>query len=223
MPSPLEKSRTGKGCALSSAPLRLVVLVSGGGSNLQAVMDAISAGELHAEILQVIANKAGAYALERADNAGIPTATRRLKPYKNDGRGRDQYDLDLAAHIRQLEPDLVVLAGWMHILSAGFLETVETQVINLHPALPGAFAGTHAIDRAFEAYQRGEISHSGCMIHDVIPEVDAGQVIVQAVVPITPEDTLETFEERMHQTEHEIIVQAIHKIEQTRIEEETTT
>jgi folate-dependent phosphoribosylglycinamide formyltransferase PurN len=102
----------------------------------------------------------------------------------------------------------------MHILSETFLTRVEEDVINLHPALPDMFAGIHAIERAYEAFQQGKIPHSGCMIHHVIPEVDAGDVIVQAIVPILPTDTLDTFAERMHQTEHRIIVDAVQKIQQ---------
>ena len=207
------KSLMMTGCNLSSKTLKLVVMVSGGGSNLQALIDAIADKSLNAEIIHVIANRKNAYALERAKTQGIPASVHLLKPYKNDGRGRDQYDLDLAEMIQDLSPDLVVLAGWMHILSAEFLEKVSLDVINLHPALPGAFAGVNAIERAYDAFQHGEITHSGCMIHYVIPEVDAGNVIVQASVSILDDDTLESFAERMHQTEHRIIVEAVRKIQ----------
>jgi folate-dependent phosphoribosylglycinamide formyltransferase PurN len=96
----------------------------------------------------------------------------------------------------------------MHIVSPTFLNYFPNRVINLHPALPGQFAGTHAIDRAFAAYQQGEITHSGCMVHIVIPEVDAGPVLATAEVPILPEDSLADFEERMHKVEHTLIVKA---------------
>jgi folate-dependent phosphoribosylglycinamide formyltransferase PurN len=99
----------------------------------------------------------------------------------------------------------------MHVFGADFLNQFPNQVINLHPALPGQFAGTHAIERAYAAYQRGEINHSGCMVHLTIPEIDAGSVIVQAEVPIYPHDTLEQFEMRMHTAEHRIIVEAIRR------------
>jgi len=194
---------------LTEQTFKIVVLVSGSGSNLQALIDAIEAKQLDADIVQVISNRKSAYALERAEKHGIPSAVHSLKPYKEDERGRDQYDLDLADMVNQLSPDLIVLAGWMHILSEGFLDRVTADVINLHPALPGQFAGTHAIERAYEAYQKGNIDHSGCMIHHVIPEVDAGEVVIEAVVPIHDDDTLEKFTERMHQTEHQIIVAAV--------------
>ena len=103
----------------------------------------------------------------------------------------------------------------MHILSAAFLDCFPGRVINLHPALPEQFAGTHAIERAFDAYQNREISESGCMVHYAIPEVDAGAVIEQATVPIYPDDSLEDFEKRMHETEHQIIIRAIQKVSKT--------
>jgi len=115
----------------------------------------------------------------------------------------------LAAEIQRVEPDLIVLAGWMHILSAAFLNQFSNRVINLHPALPGHFDGVQAIERAFAAYQRGAIEHSGCMVHLAIPEVDAGPVVAQAIVPIRPDDSLADFAARMHEAEHELIVEAI--------------
>ncbi len=186
---------------------RLVVLISGSGTNLQAILDAIAAQTLDAEIVLVISNRKAAYGLVRAENAGIETFYFPRKTYET--LGRDAYDRDLAAHIKGYTPDLVVLAGWMHILSAEFLDSFLRQVINLHPALPGQFAGVNAIERSFEAYQRGEIAHGGCMVHYVIPEVDAGAVITQANVPLSKEDTLESFETRLHETEHRLLVEGI--------------
>lgn len=188
---------------------RLVVMVSGGGSNLQALIDAVDAGTLHAQIVRVVSNRAKAYALTRAAAAEIPTYVATLKDYKAAGKPREQYDTDLAEVVAADMPDLIVLAGWMHILSEAFLDRFPGKVINLHPALPGQFAGTHAIERAFDAYQRGEIKTSGCMVHHVIPEVDAGPVVATVPVPMLPEDTLTTFEERMHVAEHRLIVEAV--------------
>ncbi len=96
----------------------------------------------------------------------------------------------------------------MHVLSKAFLDQFPQRVINLHPALPGQFPGTHAIERAFEAFQQGDILHSGCMVHYAIPEVDAGAVIAQQVVPLYHTDALTDFEARMHAAEHELIVRA---------------
>lgn len=188
---------------------RLVVMISGTGTNLQAIIDAVSNGRLQANIVLVVSNRKAAFGLVRARNADIPTLYFPLKPYREAGKSRRQYDAALAAQIKPHRPDLIVLAGWMHVLSQAFLDQFPRQVINLHPALPGQFAGTHAIERAFAAYQQGKLDHSGCMIHYVIPEVDAGTVIAQTTVPIHPQDSLADFEEKMHATEHRLIVHAI--------------
>lgn len=194
---------------------RIVVMISGSGTNLQAIIDAVcdrnavADGRLQANIVLVVSNRKAAYGLVRAENAGIPTLYFPLKPYLEARKSRQAYDADLAAQLKSYWPDLIVLAGWMHILSPAFLEQFPQQVINLHPALPGQFAGTQAIERAFAAFQQGEINHSGCMVHTVIPEVDAGRVISQAEVPIYPQDSLADFAARMHAAEHQLIVQAI--------------
>src|SRR5688500_18676444 len=163
--------------------MRLVVLSSGSGSNLQAIIDAITSGSLDAEVALVVSNRKDAFGLTRAQRAGIPTLYFPLKPYNDSGKSRADYDSDLASQIAAYNPDLIVLAGWMHILSPLFLERFPDHVINLHPALPGMFTGTHAIERAFDAFKRGQLGASGCMVHKVIPELDAGPVIVQQVVP----------------------------------------
>jgi formyltetrahydrofolate-dependent phosphoribosylglycinamide formyltransferase len=187
---------------------KIVVLISGSGTNLQALLDAVETGNLPAEISLVVSNRKKAYGLFRAEQAGIPTLYFPLTPYKTAVSPREAYDADLAQKILAYTPDLIVLAGWMHIVSPAFLDCFPNQVINLHPALPGQFAGTQAIDRAFAAYQQGKITHSGCMVHVVIPEVDAGPVLAMAEVPILPDDSLADFEARMHTAEHQLIVQA---------------
>lgn len=185
---------------------RIAILISGSGTNLQALLDAIAADELAAEPVVVVSDKKGAYGLVRAAQAGVPTLYFPYKPYRQ--HGRKAYDGALAQQLQHYRPDLIVLAGWMRILTSAFLDPFKGRVINLHPALPGQFAGTHAIERAYEAYQQGQISHSGCMVHYAIPEVDAGPVIAQAEVPILPEDSLEDFAARMNETEHCLIVEA---------------
>lgn len=190
---------------------QLTVMISGGGSNLQALIDATGSGALLAQITLVVSNRRDAYGLERARLAGIPTLYFPLKPYTAAGRSRTAYDADLAQRVLAAAPDLVVLAGWMHILSPAFLDHFPGRVVNLHPALPGAFAGAQAIERAFAAYQAGTISKSGCMVHYVVPEVDAGEPLVVAEVPFLPGDTLETFAQRLHVAEHQIIVAAVAK------------
>lgn len=189
--------------------MRIVAMVSGSGSNLQAILDVVQAGDLAAEVVLVVSNRRAAYALERAQKAHVPTLYFPLKPYRDQGLDRTQYDADLAAEIRRYDPELIVLVGWMHVLSPAFLDQFPHKVINLHPALPGTFEGVDGIRRAYDAYRRGEIAYSGCMVHYAIPAIDAGDVITQAIVPIELNDTLETFEARMHAAEHQIIVAAI--------------
>jgi formyltetrahydrofolate-dependent phosphoribosylglycinamide formyltransferase len=191
---------------------RLIVFISGSGTNLQAIIDAIKTGGLNAEVVLVVSNRKAAYGLVRAEQAGIPTFYFPLKPYSDDGRGRDIYEADLLNQIQPYNPDLLVLAGWMHIFNTPFISQFQNRIINLHPALPGAFPGKDSIQETFAAYQRGEVTHGGCMIHYVVPELDAGPVIIQETVPILPDDLLETFEARMHAAEHRIIVEAIKKV-----------
>lgn len=191
---------------------RLVVLISGNGSNLQALLDAIQAQTLHAEIVLVLSNRKSAYGLERARIAGINVHYQPLKPYRDAGQSREQYDSDLAEVVKRVKPDLIVLAGWMHVLSSAFLDQFPNRVINLHPALPGQFAGTDAINRAYNAYLQGEITRTGCMVHYVVPEVDAGPVIATSELAFSPDDTLEAVEERMHKAEHDLIVRAVNLV-----------
>jgi formyltetrahydrofolate-dependent phosphoribosylglycinamide formyltransferase len=188
---------------------RLVVLISGSGTNLQAILDAVESGTLDAQVMAVISNRKEAFGLVRAARAGVPTVYFPLKPYTETGQPRAEYDADLAGVVAGYQPDLIVLAGWMHVLSPAFLDHVPLRVLNLHPALPGQFAGTHAIQRAYEAFQRGEIDHTGVMVHWVVPEVDAGPVVASAEVPIYPTDSLDDLEARTHATEHRLLVEAI--------------
>jgi len=189
---------------------RIAVLISGSGTNLQALMDAIAVGHLPGEIVLVVSNRKDAFGLTRAEMNNIPTLYFPLKPYTSAGKSREEYDQDLAVKIAEFAPDLIVLAGWMHVFGAVFLDTFPNRVINLHPALPGTFAGTHAIERTFAAWEAGEVHVGGCMVHYVVPEVDAGKPLVIAHVPILPDDQLSDFEMRLHAAEHQIIVQAAH-------------
>jgi len=199
--------------ASSKTLFRLVILASGHGTNLQAILDACSDGMLPAEVVAVISDRKNAYALQRAMHTGIPALYRPWGPYNKAGKLRTTYDLDLAALVNLYEPDLIILAGWMRLLTMSFLEYFPGMVINLHPALPGTFPGTNAIARAFEAFQRGEIKHTGIMVHYVPDEgVDDGPVITTEIVPIHPDDTLETLEARVHETEHRVFVNVIKQV-----------
>jgi formyltetrahydrofolate-dependent phosphoribosylglycinamide formyltransferase len=190
---------------------RIAVLISGHGSNLQAILDALHQGELPGvEMGVVVSNRASAYGLERAGCAGVPTEVHRLRPYLDAGRTRAAYDRDLASLLQRYQVEWVVLAGWMHVLSQAFLQHFPNRVINLHPALPGTFPGTHAIERAWQTYQRGETDRTGVMVHLVPDEgVDVGPVILQEEVPIRPGDTLESLEARIHSVEHRLLIAAL--------------
>ncbi|TRM64120.1 formyl transferase [Schizophyllum amplum] len=201
----------------STGPRRIVVLISGSGSNLQALIDAQNTPALpNVQIVLVLSNRKAAYGLQRAAQAQlpIPTAYLAMQPYlkAHPGETRDDYDAAVAEIVREARPDLVVLAGWMHVLGNGFLDRMgEVPVINLHPALPGAFDGTHAIERAFEAYQKGEIERAGIMVHRVIREVDRGEPLIVKEVPIEKGEPLEAFEERLHKVEWQAIVEGTAK------------
>jgi phosphoribosylglycinamide formyltransferase-1 len=189
----------------------IVVLISGHGSNLQAILDACASGGLNARVAAVISNKRDAFGLERARRANVPAI---VKP-KFKEQDRRAYDAELADLVASYQPDWVVLAGWMRVLSSAFLDRFPRRVVNLHPALPGTFPGTHAIDRAYEAYRAGEITHTGVMVHLVPDEgIDDGPVLAQAIVPIHPDDTLESLEARLHAVEHRLLVDTLKTLTQ---------
>ena len=191
------------------APYRLVVLISGNGSNLQAILDACDSGELNAKVVSVISNKADAYGLVRARNAGVEA----IHFPKQGNETRQEYDARLAAHVSTCLPDYIVLAGWMRILSSSFLSCFPNRVLNLHPALPGIFPGLHAIERAYEAYQRGDIQYSGVMVHLVPDEgVDNGPVLGQQKIHFMLDESLEQFEARVHEVEHWLLVDTLKNI-----------
>jgi phosphoribosylglycinamide formyltransferase-1 len=185
---------------------RLVILISGNGSNLQAVLDAISANELPATVAAVISNKPEAYGLVRAARAGVPT----LALTKAQEPDRRAYDAMLAGYAASYRPDYVILAGWMRLLTSTFLDRFPNRVINLHPALPGTFPGTHAIERAYAAWQRGEIDRTGVMVHLVLDEgVDSGPVLSSQEIFFQTGDSLEQFELRVHDVEHDLLVKTL--------------
>ena len=185
---------------------RLVVLISGNGSNLQAILGACREGELSAQVVAVVANKPDAFGLARAQGAGVPAVVLE----KSTDQDRRAYDAVLADRVAAFEPDWVVLAGWMRILTSAFLDRFPGRVINLHPALPGTFPGTHAIERAYEAWQKGEIDRSGVMVHLVPDEgVDVGPVLAKEEILFLAGESLEQFEQRVHTVEHALLVKAL--------------
>ena len=196
--------------AVDGRTTRLAVLISGHGSNLQAIIDACESGRLPAQVAVVVSNRRGAYGLERARRHSIPTVYHPLRPYTESGRPRAEYDGELARLLQPYEVDWVILAGWMHMLRMAFLKHFSGRVVNLHPALSGAFPGTHAIERAYQAFQRGEINGTGCMVHLVPDEgVDSGPVVAICEVPIESGDSLADLELRIHRAEHRLLVEAV--------------
>lgn len=179
---------------------RIVVLVSGNGSNLQALIDACQTGRITGSIVGVVSNRARAFGLERAAKAGIPTQV--VRKYKE--QSREAYDAELADAVAGFRPDLVVLAGFMRILTPVFIRRFDT-VINLHPALPGELPGTDAIARAWDS----GMERTGVMVHEVVEEVDAGPVLGTREVAIDRTGTLEQLEAAMHAAEHELLVEAV--------------
>jgi phosphoribosylglycinamide formyltransferase 1 len=185
---------------------RLVVLASGSGSNLQAIIDACGAGRLDADVAAVVSDKADAYALARAAAAGIPAVHLGRQP----GEARADYDARLTDVVSGFDPTWVVLAGWMRILSMSFLGWFPQMVVNLHPALPGEFPGTHAIERAFAEWEAGTRTATGVMVHLVPDEgVDAGPVLATAPVEFRRGETLDDFALRVHSVEHELLVSTL--------------
>jgi phosphoribosylglycinamide formyltransferase 1 len=185
---------------------RVVVLASGSGSNLQAIIDACASGQIDGAVVHVVSDRHDAFALQRAHAAGI-AATHLAR---RDGESRAAYDTRLADVVEAGQADIVVLAGWMRILTMSFLSRFPERVVNIHPALPGELPGTDAVARAYEQARRGERSSTGVMVHLVPDEgVDDGPVLGTITVPIDSDDTMETLTERVHAAEHRLLVHVL--------------
>jgi phosphoribosylglycinamide formyltransferase-1 len=179
----------------------VVVLLSGSGSNLQALIDNSQAGDNPARIRAVISNRADAYGLQRAAAAGIETRTLDHKAFE----GREAFDAALIELIDAFEPKLVVLAGFMRILSADFVRHYQGRLLNIHPSLLPKYKGLHTHQRALEA---GDTEH-GCSVHFVTEELDGGPLVVQAVIPVELDDSPQSLAQRVHVQEHQIYPMAV--------------
>ncbi|MDU6410473.1 MAG: phosphoribosylglycinamide formyltransferase [Yersiniaceae bacterium] len=175
---------------------KIVVLVSGQGSNLQALIDACRQGGLHASIAAVFSNKAGAYGLERARDAGIPARSLDARDFAD----RAAFDAALAEQIDAFAPDLIVLAGYMRILSAEFVRHYAGRMLNIHPSLLPKYPGLHTHRLALA---NGDAEH-GTSVHFVTEELDGGPVILQARVPVFDGDSEEDLQARIQVQEHQI-------------------
>ena len=191
------------------ARLRLGVLVSGNGTNLQAILDAARAGRIDADVGVVISNQPGAYALTRAENAGVKAVSLPHRGFPS----REAFDAALVEELRRERVDWVVLAGFMRLLTPGFLAAFPQRVINIHPALLPAFPGAHAIRDAL-AYG---VRVTGCTVHLVDEGVDTGPILDQRAVPVEEGDTEDTLAERMHRAEHELYVDVLARLARGRL------
>ncbi|AMS23127.1 phosphoribosylglycinamide formyltransferase [Pseudomonas synxantha] len=179
----------------------VVVLLSGTGSNLQALIDSTRTGDSPVRIAAVISNRSDAYGLQRARDAGIDTRSLDHKAFD----GREAFDRALIELIDAFEPKLVVLAGFMRILSADFVRHYEGRLLNIHPSLLPKYKGMHTHQRALDA---GDSEH-GCSVHFVTEELDGGPLVVQAVVPVESGDSAQTLAQRVHTQEHRIYPLAV--------------
>ena len=179
----------------------VVVLLSGTGSNLQALIDSTRTGDSPVRIAAVISNRSDAYGLQRARDAGIDTRSLDHKAFD----GREAFDSALIELIDAFKPQLVVLAGFMRILSADFVRHYEGRLLNIHPSLLPKYKGMHTHQRALDA---GDSEH-GCSVHFVTEELDGGPLVVQAVVPVESDDSAQSLAQRVHAQEHRIYPLAV--------------
>lgn len=191
------------------SPIRLVVLISGNGSNLQAIIDSIAENNLPAKIVAVISNKKTAYGLERAKKAGIAHQVLSHQNFSS----REQYDQALQELVDKNQPDLIVLAGFMRILSNDFVNHYSQKMMNIHPSLLPKYKGLNTHQRVIDA---GEKEH-GCSVHFVTPELDDGPVILQASIEVEENDNAETLAKRVHEQEHKIYPEAIRLFAENKI------
>lgn len=181
--------------------MNFAVLASGYGSNLQAIIDACKKKKISAKLKLVISDKADAYALARAQQAGIPSIFIDPKDFAD----RESYDRKVLACLKQHKIDIVVLAGYMRLLTAYFINQYPDRIINIHPSLLPSFKGLHGIRDAFEY----GVGVTGVTVHFVSEEMDAGRIITQEAVKVSPKDTLESLSKKIHKVEHKIYPKAI--------------
>ncbi len=186
------------------------MLASGGGTNLQAIIDRCQDGSLDATIALVLTNKPDAGALERARKADIPTLCINHREYAS----REDFDRAMVAALQAADIELVVLAGFMRIITPAFLDAFPQKVINIHPALLPAFPGLHVQQQAIDYGAR----FSGCTVHFVDTGVDTGPIIIQAIVPVLPDDTEATLSARILEQEHQVYPRAIQLISEGRVQ-----
>ncbi len=181
--------------------MNFAVLASGNGSNLQAIIKAVKANKIKADLVLVFSDKADAFALTRARKAKIPAAALSPKGFPD----RESFDRAVIDLLREHKVDFIVLAGYMRILSPLFIRAYANKILNIHPSLLPAFKGAHAIRDAFDY----GVKVTGVTVHFVNEEIDNGAVILQEAVPILPKDNLAKLEQKIHRAEHKIYFRAV--------------
>jgi phosphoribosylglycinamide formyltransferase-1 len=181
--------------------LKLGIMASGNGSNFEAVAQAIHDGQVNAQIQVLIYNNPGIKAAARAERWGVPTVLLNHRDYKH----REDLDTAIVETLRQYQVEWLVMAGWMRIITPVLIDAFPDRIINIHPSLLPSFKGVRAVEQAFEA----GVKITGCTVHLVRPEVDSGPILIQAAVPVLPDDTPETLHARIQVQEHRILPQAL--------------
>jgi phosphoribosylglycinamide formyltransferase-1 len=181
--------------------LKLGIMASGNGSNFEAVAQAIHDGQVNAQIQVLIYNNPGIKAAARAQRWGVPTVLLNHRDYKH----REDLDTAIVETLRQYQVEWLVMAGWMRIITPVLIDAFPDRIINIHPSLLPSFKGVRAVEQAFEA----GVKITGCTVHLVRPEVDSGPILIQAAVPVLPDDTPDTLHARIQVQEHRILPQAL--------------
>lgn len=182
-------------------PVKLGILASGSGSNFEAIAQAIADGQLNAKIQVLIYNNPGIKAAARAERWNVPGVLLNHRDFKR----RQDLDAKIVQTLQEYDVEWVILAGWMRIITPVVIDAFPNRIINIHPSLLPSFKGVRAVEQALEA----GVKITGCTVHLVVPEVDSGPILIQAAVPVLPDDTPETLHARIQVHEHKIMVEAI--------------
>ncbi|HEY9851759.1 MAG TPA: phosphoribosylglycinamide formyltransferase [Leptolyngbyaceae cyanobacterium] len=187
--------------SMTGVPVKLGIMASGNGSNFEAIAQAIANQELNAKIQVVIYNNPDAKVVERAKRWGVPAILLNHREYQK----REYLDAKIVETFQQFDVELVIMAGWMRIITPVLIDAFPNRLINIHPSLLPSFKGIRGVEQALEA----GVKITGCTVHLVVPEVDSGPILMQAAVPILPDDTPETLHDRIQVQEHKILPKAI--------------
>jgi phosphoribosylglycinamide formyltransferase 1 len=185
----------------SIAPLKLGVMASGSGSNFEAIAQAIADQQLHAQVQVLVYNNPGAKAAARADRWQIPAVLLNHRQFKH----REALDRAIVQTLQEHGVEWVIMAGWMRLVTPVLINAFPDRVLNIHPSLLPSFKGVHAVEQAIAA----GVTIAGCTVHLVVPEMDSGRIILQAAVPVLPDDTPEALQARIQVQEHRIFPRAI--------------